>query len=87
MSCEADQGFLFSFNEENAQGILGTLNYGKACEYRRKGDFDFFHKPNQLYVRVLNRIINPEFKAGFFWNNEKDLFIDNWVEVVEESWG
>ena len=38
-------------------------------------------------MKVLNRYINPEFKAGFFTNDEKDMFIDNWVEVIEESWG
>jgi hypothetical protein len=66
---------------------LATFNYGDACKLGRKKTLRKEYRPNQVYIKIKNRIINPNFKAGFFWNDEKDMFLDNWVDVVDESWG
>ena len=38
-----------------------------------------------MYVK--NRAINSKWKAGWIWNDYKDLFIDHWVHVQDKTYG
>lgn len=40
-----------------------------------------------LNIAIKNRQLNPDFRAGWLWNDINDIFVDHWVDVQETTFG